>query len=192
MSEKWEARRAEKRARLEEERAERERIAKEEAARKAGEEAEKKAEEERLRQEQAAAEGEGEEGPEKEGGQEARDGQEGQDEETKDAEEEENVPSETEPKPVDSVEPHPLVEDLAAGPSLEEEDLNLDGDLPPPNEPETEEFKNLRTNFDRDHPQLLSVLKGTNNIDPIVVSVEKEVQAMNEEVLKTVEGTNHN
>lgn len=186
MSEKWEARHAEKRARLEEERAERERRAKEEETRKAAEEAKEKAEEERLRQEQAAAEGKGEEGPEKE------EGQEGQDEERKDAEEEENVPSEAEPKSVDSVEPHPLAEDLAAGPALEEEDLNLDGDLPLPNEPETEEFKNLRTNFDRDYPQLLSVLKGTNNIDPIVVSVEQEVQAMNEEVLKTVEGTNHN
>ena len=192
MSEKWEARHAEKRARLEEERAERERRAKEEEARKVAEEAKEKAEEERLRQEQAAAEGKGEEGPEKGEGQGAEDGQEGQDGERKDAEEEESVPSEAEAKPVDSVEPHPLDEDLTAGRSLEEEDLNLDGDLPPPNEPETEEFRNLRTNFDRDYPQLLSVLKGTNNIDPIVVSVEQEVQAMNEEVLKTVEGTNHN
>ncbi|XP_067049308.1 adenylate kinase 9-like [Acropora muricata] len=187
LSEKWEARHAEKRARLEEERAERERRAKEEEARKAAEEAKEKAEEERLRQEQAAAEGKGEEGPEKGEGQGAEDGQEGQDGERKDAEEEESVPSEAEAKPVDSVEPHPLGEDLTAGPSLEEEDLNLDGDLPPPNEPETEEFRNLRTNFDRDYPQLLSVLKGTNNIDPIVVSVEQEVQAMNEEVLKKVE-----
>ena len=63
----------------------------------------------------------------------------------------------------------------------------LDSDMPP-NTPETEEFKNLRTKFDQDFPQLLSVLKGTNNIEPISVSVEKETDNLNKEVIKRIEG----
>ena len=58
----------------------------------------------------------------------------------------------------------------------------------PPSTPETEEFKNLRTKFDQDFPQLLSVLKGTNNIEPIAVSVEKETDSLNKEVIKRIEG----
>lgn len=58
----------------------------------------------------------------------------------------------------------------------------------PPNTPETEEFKNIRTNFDRDFPQLLSVLKGTNNIEPITVSVEKETDKLNKEIVQKIEG----
>ena len=190
----WEARRVERKARLEAERAEKERKAKEEAARKAAEEARKKAEEERRRQEEAEAEGdekeEGEEVTEKEEEKEAEDGQEVQDEETKEAEEEaKDISSEAEPKPVDSVELRPSAEDLVVKPSAGEGDFILEGDLPPANEPETEEFKSLRATFDRDFPQLLSVLKGTN-IDPIVVSVERETEEMNKEVLKTIEGTN--
>lgn len=192
LNEMWEARRVERKARLEAERAEKERKAKEEAARKAAEEARKKAEEERRRQEEAEAEGdekeEGEEVTEKEEEKEAEDGQEVQDEETKEAEEEaKEISSEAEPKPVDSVELRPSAEDLVVKPSAGEGDFILEGDLPPANEPETEEFKSLRANFDRDFPQLLSVLKGTNNIDPIVVSVERETEEMNKEVLKTVE-----
>ena len=62
----------------------------------------------------------------------------------------------------------------------------------PPNTPETEEFKNLRTNFDRDFPQLFSVLKGTNNIDPITVSVDKETDALNNDIVKRIEGMRRN
>ena len=185
---KWEARRAEERARLEAERAERERKAREEAERKAAEEARRKAEEERLRQEEAeaAGEGEGEEAGEKEEGKEAEEEKEAQ-EEAKEEDEDEGATAEVEAKPSDSVELQPSAEDLSLDAAPEEEEFPLDKDMPP-NTPETEEFKNLRTNFDRDFPQLLSVLKGSNNIDPIMMSVEKETDALKKEVIKRVEG----
>lgn len=193
LNEKWEARRAAERARLEAERLERERKAKEEAERKAAEEARRKEEEERLRREQAeaAGEGEGEEGGDKEEEKEAEEGKEGQEETTEEAKEdeekEESAPAEAEPKPSGSAELQPSAEDVSLDAAPEEEELSLDKEIPP-NTPETEEFKNLRTNFDRDFPQLLSVLKGTNNIDPIVVSVEKETETLNQEVLRRIEG----
>ena len=185
LHEKWEARRAEERARLEAERAERERKAKEEAERKAAEEARRKAEEERLQQEQAEAAGEGE------GEEEGKEAEEGKEEATEEAKEdedgEESAPAEAEPKATDSAELQPSAEDLSLDTAAEEGELSLDKDTPP-NTPETEDFKNLRTNFDRDFPQLLSVLKGTNNIDPIAVSVEKEMDALNTEIIKRIEG----
>lgn len=191
LHEKWEARRAEVKARQEAERAERERKEREEAERRAAEEARRKAEEERLRQEQAEAEGEGkgEEAGGKEEGKEAEEGKEGQEEGMEnEQEEEESAPAEAEAKVSDSIEIKPSAEDLSLDTAPEEEELSLDTDMPP-NTPETDEFKNLRTNFDRDFPQLLSVLKGTNNIDPIMVSVEKEMEALNKEVIKRIEGT---
>lgn len=187
LHEKWEARRAEERARQEAERIERERKAKEEAERKAAEEAKRKEEEERLRREQAEEAGEGEEAGEKEEGEEAEEGKDGEGEAKEEEEEEEAAPAEAEPKPTETPELQPSGEDLTLGTGPEEEELVLDSDMPP-NTPETEEFKNLRTNFDRDFPQLLSVLKGTNNIDPIAVSVEKETDALNKEVIKRIEG----
>lgn len=182
LHEKWEARRAEERARQEAERAERERKAREEAERKAAEEAKRKEEEERLRREQAEEAGEGEEAGDKEGGEEAGEGEEK-------AKEEEGAAAATEAEPKDTETPElqPSGEDLTLGAGPEEEELVLDSDMPP-NTPETEEFKNLRTNFDRDFPQLLSVLKGTNNIEPIAVSVEKETDNLNKEIIRRIEG----
>lgn len=187
LHEKWEARRAEERARLEAERAERERKAREEAERKAAEEARRKAEEERLRQEEAEAAGEGEGAAEKEEGKEAEEEKKAQ-EEAKEEDEDEGATAEVEAKASNSVELQPSAEDLSLDAAPEEEEFSLDKDMPP-NTPETEEFKNLRMNFDRDFPQLLSVLKGANNIDPIMMSVEKETDALKKEVLKKVEGT---
>lgn len=185
LHEKWEARRAEERARQEAERAERERKTREEAERKAAEEAKRKEEEERLRREQAEEAGEGEEAGDKEGGEEAGEGEEK-------AKEEEGAAAaaaaaEAEPKDTETPELQPSGEDLTLGAGPEEEELVLDSDMPP-NTPETEEFKNLRTNFDRDFPQLLSVLKGTNNIEPIAVSVEKETDNLNKEIIRRIEG----
>lgn len=186
LHEKWEARRAEERARQEAERAERERIAREEAERKAAEEAKRKEEEERLRRAQAEEAGEGEEAGDKEEGEEAGEGE----EKAKEEEEEgaAGAPAaEAEPKDIETPELQPSGEDLTLGAGPEEEELVLDSDMPP-NTPETEEFKNLRTKFDQDFPQLLSVLKGTNNIEPIAVSVEKETDNLNKEVIKRIEG----
>ena len=187
LHEKWEARRAEERARQEAERAERERIAREEAERKAAEEAKRKEEEERLRREQAEEAGEGEGAGDKGEGEEAGEGE----EKAKEEEEEEAATAaaastEAEPKDIDTPELQPSAEDLSLGAGPEEEELVLDSDIPP-NTPETEEFKNLRTKFDQDFPQLLSVLKGTNNIEPIAVSVEKETDNLNKEVIKRIE-----
>lgn len=186
LHKKWETRRAEERARLEAARAERERREKEEAERRAAEEAQRKAEEERLRQEQAeaAGEGEGEGAGDKEEGKEAEEEKEGQ-EQAKEEEEEEEAA--TGPKASDSTELQPSAEDLSLEAAPEEEEFPLDSDMPP-NLPETEEFKNVRTNYDRDFPQLLSVLKGTSNLDLISVSVEQEVDALNKEIIRRVEG----
>lgn len=186
LHKKWEARRAEERARLEAVRAERERREKEEAERRAAEEAQRKAEEERLRQEQAeaAGEGEGEGAGDKEEGKEAEEEKEGQ-EQAKEEEEEEEVA--TGPKASDSTELQPSAEDLSLEAAPEEEEFPLDSDMPP-NLSETEEFKNVRTNYDRDFPQLLSVLKGTSNLDLISVSVENEVDTLNKEIIRRVEG----
>ncbi|KAL9969395.1 hypothetical protein ACROYT_G021608 [Oculina patagonica] len=187
LHEKWEARRAEERARQEAERAERERKAREEAERKAAEEAKRKEEEERLRREQAEEAGEGEEGGEKEEGEQAGEGKEGEEKaKEEEGEEEEGAAAETDLKDADTPELQPSGEDLSLGGGPEEEELVLDSDMPP-NTPETEEFKNIRTNFDRDFPQLLSVLKGTNNIEPITVSVEKETDNLNKEIVKKIE-----
>ena len=185
LHKKWETRRAEERARQEAARAERERREKE-AERRAAEEALRKAEEERLRQEQAeaAGEGEGEGAGDKEEGKEAEEEKEGQ-EQAKEEEEEEEAA--TGPKASDSTELQPSAEDLSLEAAPEEEEFPLDSDMPP-NLPETEEFKNVRTNYDRDFPQLLSVLKGTNNLDLISVSVEQEVDALNKEIIRRVEG----
>lgn len=162
-----------------------ERIAREEAERKAAEEAKRKEEEERLRQEQAEEAGEQEEAGDKEEGEEAGEGEEKAKEE---AEEGAAVAvAEADPKDIDTPELRPSGEDLTLGGGPEEEELVLDSDMPP-NTPETEEFKNLRTKFDQDFPQLLSVLKGTNNIEPIAVSVEKETDIVNKEVIKRIEG----
>ena len=197
LHEKWETRRAEERARQEAERAERERIAREEAERKAAEEAKRKAEEEeRLRREQAEEAAEGEEAGDKEEGEEAGEGE----EKAKEEEEEGAAAAtaaaaaattaavvEVESKDIETPELQPSVEDLTLGAGPIEEELVLESDIPP-NTPETEEFKNLRTKFDQDFPPLLSVLKGTNNIEPIAVSVEKETDALNKEVIKKIEG----
>lgn len=185
LHEKWEARRAEERARQEAERAERERKEKEEAERKAAEEAKRKEEEERLRQEQAEETGEGEEETQKVDGEDSKEENAGE-EEGKEEEEEDDGPT-AEPKATETPEVQPSVEDLSLGPGPEEEELILDSDMPP-NTPETEEFKNLRTNYDRDFTQLLSVLKGTNNIEPIMVAVDKELDKLSKEVVKRVEG----
>ena len=175
---------------MEAERAERERKAREEAERKAAEEARRKAEEERLRQEQAeaAGEGEGEEAGEK---QEEKEGEEGKEtqEEAKEEDEDEGATAEAEAKSSDSIELQPSAEDLALDAAPDEVEFSLDNDMPP-NTPETEDFKNLRTNYDRDFPQLLSVLKGTNNIDPIMMSVEKEIDTLKKDVIRRVEGMN--
>jgi len=191
LHEKWEARRAEERARQEAERVERERLAREEAERKAAEEAKRKEEEERLRREQAEEAGEGEEaGDKEEGAEEAGEGE----EKAKEEEEEGAATAapaasaaEAEPKDIETPELQPSADDLTLGAGAEEEELVLDSDMPP-NTPETEEFKILRTKFDLDFPQLLSVLKGTNNIEPIAVSVEKETDNLNKEVIKRIEG----
>lgn len=189
LHEKWEARRAEERARQEAERAERERKAKEEAERKAAEEAKRKEEEERLRREQAEEAGEGEEAGDKEGGEEAGEGKEVEEKakEEEGEEEEGAAAAEAKLKDVDTPELQPSGEDLSLGGGPEEEELVLDTDMPP-NTPETEEFRNNRVNFERDFPQLLSVLKGTNNIEPISVSVEKEADKLNKEIIKKIEG----
>ena len=190
LHEKWEARRAEERARQEAERAERERKEKEEAERRAAEEAKRREEEERIRQEQAEEIGEGEEGEQKVEGEDSKEEKAGE-EEGKEEEEEVDpgATAEAELKATEIPEAQPSAEDLSFGTGPEEEELNLDSDMPP-NIPETEEFKNLRTNYDRDFTQLLSVLKGTNNIEPIMVSVEKEPDELNKEVVKKVEGKN--
>ena len=187
LHKKWETRRAAKRARLEAERAERERREREEAERRAAEEAQRKAEEERLRQEQAEAtgEGEGEGAADKQEGKDAEEDKEGQKQAKEEEEEEEAVAG---PKASDSsTELQPSAEDLSLEAAPEDEELPLDSEMPP-NLPETEEFKNVRTNYDRDFPQLLSVLKGMNNLDLISVSVEKEVDALNKEIIRRVEG----
>lgn len=187
LHEKWEARRAEERARQEAERAERERKEKEEAERKAAEEAKRKEEEERLRQEQAEETGEGEEETQKVDGEDSKEEKAGEEEGKEEEEEDDGATTEAEPKATETPEVQPSVEDLSLGPGPEEEELILDSDLPP-NTPETEEFKNLRTNYDRDFTQLLSVLKGTNNIEPIMVAVDKELDKLSKEVVKRVEG----
>lgn len=162
-----------------------ERIAREEAERKAAEEAKRKEEEERLRQEQAEEAGEQEEAGDKEEGEEAGEGEEKAKEEAEGGAA--AAVAEADPKDIDTPELRPSGEDLTLGGGPEEEELVLDSDMPP-NTPETEEFKNLRTKFDQDFPQLLSVLKGTNNIEPIAVSVEKETDIVNKEVIKRIEG----
>lgn len=187
LHEKWEARRTEERARQEAERAERERIAREEAERKAAEEAKRKEEEERLRREQAEEAGEKEEAGDKEEGEEAGEGEEKAKEEGEEGAATATAAPEAEPKDMDTPELQPSGEDLTLGAGPEEEELVLDSDMPP-NTPETEEFKNHRTKFDQDFPQLLSVLKGTNNIEPIAVSVEKETDDLNKEVIRRIEG----
>ena len=187
LHEKWEARRAEERARLEAERAERQRIAKEEAERKAAEEAKRKEEEERLRREQAEEAGEGVEAGDKEEGEEAGDGEEKAKEDEGAADAAADAATVAEPKDTETPELQPSVDYLTPGAGPEEEELLLGSDIPP-NTPETEEFKNLRTKFDQDFPQLLSVLKGSNNIEPIAVSVEKEADSLNKEVIRKIEG----
>ena len=120
-------------------------------------------------------------------GEEAKEGKVGEEEKKEEEEEDEGATAEAEPKATETPELQPSGEDLSLGAGAEEEELVLDTDMPP-NTPETEEFKNLRTNYDRDFPQLLSVLKGTNNIEPILVSVEKEMDNLNKEVIKRIEG----
>lgn len=177
---KWEARRAEK---LEAIRAEKERLRREEEERLAAEEAQRKAEEEEK--EKAKLE-EGEEGGEKEvtEGVEAASTTEAPPAEEQKAEEtEETTETTTSPDIKGSGLSRPSDEEIV----LEEEELQLDKEIPPET-PETEEFKRVRTNFDRDFIQLLSVVKGTNNIEPINVSVEKDLEAIATEVSRKVEG----
>ena len=188
-------RRAEERARQEAERVEQERIAREEAARKAEEEARRKVELERLKQERAEAE---EGGQEEEGGGEDGEGEggdEGKEEDEEGAEkleeeeeEEEEVESQKGGPPqlkvTESAELHPSEEDL----TVTDEDEQLDKDFPP-DLPETEEFKSQRATFERDFPPLIAIIKGTNNLEPIPISVEKDEENLNKEVTKKIEGT---
>ena len=187
-------RRAEERARQEAERVEQERIAREEAARKAEEEARRKVELERLKQERAEAEeggqeeeGGGEDG-EGEGGDEGKEEDEEGAEKLEEEEEEEEVESQKGGPPqlkvTDSAELHPSEEDL----TVTDEDEQLNKDFPP-DLPETEEFKSQRATFERDFPPLIAIIKGTNNLEPIPISVEKDEENMNKEVTKKIEGT---
>ena len=182
--------RAEEKARQEAERLEQERLRREEAERKAEEEARQKAELERLKQEQAeAADGEhgqeeGEDGAEGE----AEAGEEGKDDEDDKAEAEEAEPASQgdtpELKVTDSDELHPSEEDLSAAPEEDPRESDF-----PPDLPETEEFKAQRASFERDFQALVSIIKGTNNLEPIFIGVDKEEEALGMEVIKKVEGT---
>lgn len=181
--------RAEEKARQEAERLEQERLRREEAERKAEEEARRKAELERLKQEQAEA-ADGEEGQEEgEGGAEgdAEGGEDGKDDEEDKIEPEEGetaTQGETpELKVTDSEELHPSEEDLTAAPEEDPRDSEF-----PPDLPETEEFKSQRIAFERDFQALISIIKGTNNLEPIFVGVDKEEEAIGKEVIKKVEG----
>ena len=187
---KWEVKRAEEKARQEAERLEQERLRREEAERKAEEEARQKAELERLKQEQAEA-ADGEQGQE-EGGDgaegEAEAGEEGKDDEDDKAEAEEaeavSQGDTPELKVTDSDELHPSEEDLSAAPEEDPRESDF-----PPDLPETEEFKAQRASFERDFQALVSIIKGTNNLEPIFIGVDKEGEALGMEVIKKVEGT---
>jgi hypothetical protein len=176
---KWDERRAAERANNQAIRAEEERLRQEEEAQKAAEEAKRTAEAEAI-----LAEAESIREKEEVKSETAAEDDEAKPEEQKPVETEEKDDSSENASPdlKGSASTRPSDEDL---PGEGEEDLQLDKDTPP-DSPETEDFKRLRTNFDRDSVQLLSVIKGT--IEPIIVSTENNVEEIAKEVIKKIEG----
>ena len=172
-------------ARIEAERAEQERLEREEAARIAAEEARLREEEERAAAERAVA-GEGDEGGE--AGEPKNDAEDKEGPEEEKETEDAKAADHLEAKPTESLDSVKTPEEELQSRESEEvlAPLNLESDIPP-DTPETEEYKKLRVEHDRDFSQLISVVKGINNIDPVFVSVEKEIQAVSSEVVRRVE-----
>ena len=173
----WEQRRQADIARIEAERAEKERLEREAAAKKAAEEA-------MLREkEMDEAAKEGEEGEDEDVGEKKSDAEEDKGEEM------EPVAAELlEVKPSESVDSIKTQEEELQSRGSEEvlPPLNFDSEMPP-DTPETEAFKKLRLDYDRDFSQLISVVKGTNNVEPIFASIEPGPEDLMSEIVGRVE-----
>ena len=52
-------------------------------------------------------------------------------------------------------------------------------------------YQTLRTTFDNNCQQLMAIVKGTNNLEPMTISCENDEDNLLEEAIKAVEGTHY-
>lgn len=57
-----------------------------------------------------------------------------------------------------------------------------------PPEPDTEEYQVLRSTFDNNWQQLQAIIKGTNNLEPIIIHCDKDADGITDDAIKAVEG----
>ena len=53
---------------------------------------------------------------------------------------------------------------------------------------DTEEYQVLRSTFDNNWQQLQAIIKGTNNLEPIIIHCDKDADGITEDAIKAVEG----
>ena len=51
-----------------------------------------------------------------------------------------------------------------------------------------DEYQVLKATFDNNWLQLQAIIKGTNNLEPIYIQCEKDIDAITEDALKAIEG----
>jgi hypothetical protein len=54
---------------------------------------------------------------------------------------------------------------------------------------DTDEYQVLKVTFDNNWQQLQAIIKGTNNLEPIIIHCDKDVDGITDEALKAIEGT---
>ena len=53
---------------------------------------------------------------------------------------------------------------------------------------DTEEYQVLKTLFDNNWQQLQAIIKGTNNLEPVIIHCDKDVDGITEDAIKAIEG----
>ena len=58
----------------------------------------------------------------------------------------------------------------------------------PSQKSDTEEYQVLRSTFDNNWQQLHAIIKGTNNLEPIIILCDKDADGITDDAIKAIEG----
>ena len=58
----------------------------------------------------------------------------------------------------------------------------------PPTAPDTDEYQALRSTYDNNWQQLQAIIKGTNNLEPIIIHCDKDADGITDDAIKAIEG----
>ena len=57
-----------------------------------------------------------------------------------------------------------------------------------PTAPDTDEYQALRSTYDNNWQQLQAIIKGTNNLEPVIIHCDKDADGITDDAIKAVEG----